>query len=94
MQSARIMNEIRELIKMVSIPACEEHEGLYQIKVKVYWVCPICKKTRGEIKQGRSYDGSLYLVCDTWENPCGHVDKYSAVREEAKNNGLNIKEEI
>lgn len=27
--------------------------------------------------------------CDGWENPCGHVDKYDAVRDEAASNGLN-----
>ena len=33
-------------IKEVVIPACEEHQGLYAIKVKLHWVCPVCKKER------------------------------------------------
>lgn len=32
---------------------------------------------------------ALYMNCDGWKNPCGHIDKYSKIREEAKNNGLN-----
>ena len=84
-------NEIKEVI----IPAFEEHQGLYAIKGKLYWVCPECKKKRGEIKTVRSYDGSQVLFCDGWTNPCGHIDKYADVRKEAKENGLNIqKEEI
>jgi hypothetical protein len=51
--------------------------------------CPICGQQRGQSTQGTSYDGSRRLSVDTWENPCGHVDKYSAVREEAAENGLN-----
>jgi len=30
-----------------------------------------------------SYDGSRFLMVDTWENHCGHIDKYSKVRKEA-----------
>jgi len=74
---------------VVRIPMCENHEGLYGAKVRLRWVCPICGKPRGEIKEGKSYDGSLPLSVDTWENPCGHVDKYADVLKEAATNGLN-----
>ncbi len=76
-------------IKEVTIPACEEHQGLYDVKVKLHWFCPVCGKPRGEIKIVRSYDGSRVLFCDGWSNPCGHIDKYEIVRKEAKTNGLN-----
>lgn len=79
-------------IKEVTIPACEEHCGLYSIKVKLNWICPICSKPRGNIETVHSYDGSQILFCDGWKNPCGHIDKYSSVRKEAKENGLNVKE--
>lgn len=75
--------------KEVCIPACFEHEGYKTVKVKLYWFCPVCGKRRGKIKTVKSYDGSLCLFCDGWENPCGHVDKYDAVRDEAASNGLN-----
>lgn len=76
-------------IKEVCIPACEEHEGRKTVKIKLRWVCPVCGKPRGIIKDVLSYDGSLRLCCDGWKNPCGHVDKYDAVRNEAASNGLN-----
>lgn len=82
------MSEVQ--IKLVTIPACEQHEGFYKEIVKLKWICPICGKERGKVEKVRSYDGSLYLYCDGWKNHCGHVDKYSKIREEAQNNGLNI----
>lgn len=76
-------------IKIVEIPACEQHQGLYSIKIKLFWTCPKCGAPRGEVKNGRSYDGSCVLICDTWQNPCGHIDKYCDVKKEALTNGLN-----
>ncbi len=76
-------------IKTVYIPARAEHDGAHGINVKLRWVCPICGAPRGEISNGRSYDGSRVLFCNTWQNPCGHVDKYDDVRAEAAANGLN-----
>lgn len=77
------------LVKTVYIPARDEHEGIFGTNVKLRWVCPKCGAPRGTIKVGRSYDGSLVLFCDTWQNPCGHVDKYADLRAEAAANGLN-----
>lgn len=76
-------------IKTVYIPARAEHDGTHGINVKLRWVCPICGAPRGKISNGRSYDGSRVLFCNTWQNPCGHVDKYDDVRAEAAANGLN-----
>lgn len=76
-------------IKTVYIPARAEHDGIHGISVKLRWACPICGAPRGEIQNGRSYDGSRVLFCNTWQNPCGHVDKYADVRTEAAANGLN-----
>ena len=76
-------------IKTVYIPARAEHDGTHGVYVKLRWVCPKCGAPRGEVKSGRSYDGSRILFCDTWQNPCGHVDKYADVRTEAAANGLN-----
>ena len=76
-------------IETVYIPARDEHDGIHGISVKLRWACPICGAPRGEIQNGRSYDGSRVLFCNTWQNPCGHVDKYADVRTEAAANGLN-----
>ena len=76
-------------IKTVTIPALAQHEGYYKTAVRLYWTCPQCGGPRGDIFSTLSYDGSRRLGCDGWKNPCGHVDGYSDVRGEAKNNGLN-----
>jgi hypothetical protein len=70
------------VIKKVIIPACVFHEGISQMIVELNWICPICGTPRGEPCKVRSYDGSKSMVVDGWTNPCGHVDKYSDIREE------------
>lgn len=78
--------------KWVVIPALESHQGFYATTILLNWECPVCGGPRGEVVHNtRSYDGSCILYCDGWTNPCGHVDKYDSVREEAMNNGLNFK---
>lgn len=69
----------------VTIPRCEQHEGMFKTTVKIFDYCPKCGKKRGTdtIHKGFSYDGSLRLTVDCWSNPCGHIDKYSDVRQEA-----------
>ena len=69
--------------KTVRIPSRAEHEGWYWCEVTLDWVCPVCGGPRGEVFDTISYDGSKRLHCHGWRNPCGHVDKYAAVREEA-----------
>lgn len=71
--------------RTVTIPAMEQHEGFYAVKVTLNWVCPVCGGERGQPQPAISWDGSRRLLCDGWVNPCGHVDKYSAVRKEARN---------
>lgn len=66
----------------VTIPSCEQHEGFFSMTVTISDYCPKCGGKRGVPYKGFSYDGSRRLVVDCWENPCGHVDKYSEVREE------------
>jgi hypothetical protein len=83
------MGTIAAEIKTILIPACDQHEGIHQTHIRVRWTCPVCGGPRGEINTVRSYDGSRILYVDGWNNPCGHVDKYVNVREEAWRNGLN-----
>lgn len=73
----------------VTIPAKTEHEGLFSAQVTISDKCPVCGGDRGKKFSGVSFDGSHRLDVDQWNNPCGHVDKYSAVRKEAGENGLN-----
>lgn len=66
--------------RTIRIPACAEHEGVHAITATVPWVCLECSGPRGEPFKGQSYDGSRRLEVDVWNNPCGHVEKYAAVR--------------
>ncbi len=80
-----------EEIKTVEIPRVSEHEGYPGniIRVNLKWVCPVCGAVRGNTVRSFSFDGSRRLGVDAWLNPCGHIDYYDNVREEAKLNGLN-----
>lgn len=77
-------------VKQVYIPAKPDHDGLCGVSVRLNWECPVCGGKRGETAKCRSYDGSRYLDCDGWANPCGHIDKYTACIQEAVDNGLNL----
>lgn len=72
----------------VTIPACDQHEGIHKITLTLKWVCPVCGGPRGELCMKKAYDGSRWLTCHSWHNPCGHVDMYEAVRREAKSAGV------
>jgi hypothetical protein len=77
--------------RTVTIPACDDHEGMLAITVALDWTCPKCGGPRGEPQPAISYDGSRRLHCDGWANPCGHVDTYGDVRAEALF-GRNVQE--
>ena len=70
----------------VTIPSCEQHEGIFSMTVTISDYCPKCGKKRDidTIHKGFSYDGSRRLVVDCWTNPCGHIDYYEDVREEVR----------
>ena len=70
-------------MRTVRIPACDDHQGWFTRTVTLSWRCPVCNGPRGEVRPAVSYDGSRRLNCDGWSNPCGHIDKYASVREEA-----------
>jgi hypothetical protein len=76
------MNDTVE-VREVTIPACDEHGGWASTRVSLLWECPQCGGPRGDVRKGISYDGSRRLTVDQWDNPCGHVDLYRAIRKEA-----------
>lgn len=76
-------------IRTVIVPSSPEHNGIYKRWVRLVWVCPVCGMPRGEPREGTSIDGSIRMSVSVWENACGHVDKYTAVINEAIANGLN-----
>ncbi len=73
----------------VSIPFCVQHEGFQPCvrRIRISAFCPKCGQPRGKVfsHNMRSYDGSRYVICDGWENPCGHIDKYEDVVNEFLN---------
>ena len=68
----------------VTIPSLDQHLGLHSSEVRISDRCPRCGGPRGEPFEGLSYDGSRRLVVHRWNNPCGHVDTYGAVRAELR----------
>ena len=72
------------MTRKVTIPARVAHEGIHSMTVELNWFCPVCGEPRGEPLETISYDGSRRLGVHGWKNPCGHVDKYSAAREEVR----------
>ena len=72
--------------RTVTIPACAEHDGVYSMTVTLPWKCIYCGAQRGEPYPTLSYDGSRRLHVDGWENECGHVEKYGAIRAWLKEN--------
>lgn len=81
---------VEHMTRLVTIPACQEHEGFYSTNVRLIWTCPVCGGPRGDVYETISYDGSRRLGVHGWRNPCGHVDFYGDCRQEAKANGLNV----
>lgn len=79
----------KTITRIVKIPADVKHKGVNTLTVTLRWFCPVCGKPRGEVRADKYYQGKQRLPFDVWRNKCGHIDTYSQVRQEAKDNGLN-----
>ncbi|TGM35696.1 hypothetical protein EHQ75_16025 [Leptospira levettii] len=71
----------------VRIPRIAEHNGFSEFLAE-YTIsnrCPKCGAKRA-VKRwlDYSYDGSRKLLCDRWDNECGHYDTYESIRNEVK----------
>lgn len=73
--------------KIVIVPQVAHHRGKLAAEVTVPWVCPVCNGPRGEPYLTSSIDGKFRLDCHGWSNPCGHLDPYAQVVEEAEKKG-------
>ncbi|MFJ5038023.1 hypothetical protein [Streptomyces parvulus] len=60
------------------------YEGVRIVDVEVSARCPQCGGPRGPKVEHRFRRDGEYFTCDRWMNPCGHVDQYDAVLEEAR----------
>ena len=45
--------------------------------------CPRCSNLRGEPEQTSQHEDGVSYSVDVWHNPCGHVDMYADVVDEA-----------
>ncbi|TDC00016.1 hypothetical protein E1091_05725 [Micromonospora fluostatini] len=45
--------------------------------------CRTCGERRGKPRGARRCDDGAYFRVDEWSNPCGHIDYYEAVAQEA-----------
>jgi hypothetical protein len=46
--------------------------------------CPQCGRERGRPELVRFYESGQWYMSHVWKNPCGHVDLYPRVLEEAR----------
>lgn len=46
--------------------------------------CPICDGPRGEPAKRPFYEDGVSFAVDCWTNPCGHLDRYADVLNEAQ----------
>lgn len=69
---------------IVTIPSHPNHNGQELASFEISDICPVCKGPRGQVFGTHSFDGSRRLNVDGWNNPCGHVDTYEAIRKEGQ----------
>lgn len=55
----------------------------YPVTVEIANTCPVCGGPRGEPQHKSFYECGAWYNVNTWENPCGHIDKYKDVLVEA-----------
>ncbi|MFC8884422.1 hypothetical protein ACFT54_09645 [Streptomyces cinereoruber] len=60
------------------------YEGVRVVTVTVDPWCPRCGGPRGKARPYRFCEDGDYYGVHQWDNPCGHVDMYSAVLAEAR----------
>lgn len=46
--------------------------------------CPVCGGPRGTARNANQCDDGEFYSVDVWDNPCGHIDHYNAVLNEAE----------
>lgn len=61
------------------------YTGIGQIltTVEIADTCPCCGQQRGVPSLKRFCEDGEWYDVSCWQNPCGHIDKYAAVIEEA-----------
>lgn len=61
--------------------------GFFTILTKTVTIsnkCPICGGDRGKPYPYHHYEDGDSAIVSRWDNPCGHIDKYTDVIKEGK----------
>ncbi len=56
----------------------------HAMTVEVSDKCPVCGKERGKPWDYHFYEDGYTFTVSRWNNPCGHIDYYRKVLEEAR----------
>lgn len=60
------------------------------VQVTISDKCPVCGGQRGKPYNHNFCEDGDWYSCDKWDNPCGHIDKYSDVLQEAQSAGSTV----
>lgn len=58
--------------------------GVIRRTVEINDKCPSCGGPRGKPQKARYHEWGEFYYVDNWTNPCGHLDRYSDVLQEAR----------
>ncbi|MDH5594032.1 MAG: hypothetical protein OEY68_06460 [Gammaproteobacteria bacterium] len=72
------------MFKTVTIPIVSNDKIVDVTQIKIYGNCPVCGGQRGQSMPRFFWEENHVYECDGWENPCGHIDYYEAVRNESE----------
>lgn len=64
--------------------------GVARVTVDIAPLCPECGRRRGKPTPQTFHEFGEHYSADTWTNPCGHVDQYADVLEEARELKRNL----
>ena len=53
-------------------------------RVRIAANCPACGGPRGPRRNLNQCDDGAFYSTDIWDNPCGHLDRYASVVDEAE----------
>ena len=57
--------------------------NIHILEVTISANCPLCGERRGMPRNLSFFENGSWYSCDTWDNPCGHIDKHKNVLMEA-----------
>ncbi|WP_026592866.1 hypothetical protein [Bacillus sp. UNC437CL72CviS29] len=69
-------------VKTITVPNRDLQGWLYGTKnVTVEWSCPTCGKEMGKPNLENFCEDETWYVVHKWDNECGHIAKYTDLKE-------------